>query len=228
MNILIEKDIMVPMRDGVKLATDVYRPAGDGQCPVIIQRLPYSKDLPAITMLLIDIFRLVQQGYAMLIQDTRGRFASEGEFDPFFQESADGVDTIEWAASAPWSNGKVGLAGSSYFGAMQWLAARETPEALLATVPVITSADYNESWTYQGGAFQLGFILMWTLGFALGEQQQRLLIGRGRMEVLAVSSRSTTTGCSRAQRLLISRGLIFAGTIAGSRAVRTAWSRRSR
>ena len=103
MNILIEKNIMVPMRDGVQLATDVYRPAGDGLYPLIIKRLPYNKDLPAITMLLIDIFRLVQQGYAMLIQDTRGRFASEGEFDPFFQESADGVDTIAWAASAPWS-----------------------------------------------------------------------------------------------------------------------------
>jgi len=176
-NILIEKNIMVPMRDGVQLATDVYRPAGDGLYPLIIQRLPYNKDLPAITMLLIDIFRLVQQGYAMLIQDTRGRFASEGEFHPFFQELADGIDTIARAASAPWSNGKVGLAGGSYFGATQWLAARETPEALLATMPVITSADYYESWTYQGGAFQLGFILMWTLGFALGEQQQRLLIG---------------------------------------------------
>ncbi len=184
MNILIEKNIMVPMHDGVQLATDVYRPAGDGRYPVIIQRLPYNKDLPAITMLLFDIFRLVQQGYAMLIQDTRGRFASEGEFHPFFQEPADGIDTIAWAASAPWSNGKVGLAGGSYFGATQWLAARETPEALLATVPVITSADYYESWTYQGGAFQLGFILMWTLGFALGEQQRRLKTGQTTMEDL--------------------------------------------
>jgi len=183
-NILIEKNITVPMHDGVQLATDVYRPAGDGRYPVIIQRLPYNKDLPAITMLLFDIFRLVQQGYAMLIQDTRGRFASEGEFHPFFQEPADGIDTIAWAASAPWSNGKVGLAGGSYFGATQWLAARETPEALLATVPVITSADYYESWTYQGGAFQLGFILMWTLGFALGEQQRRLKTGQTTMEDL--------------------------------------------
>jgi putative CocE/NonD family hydrolase len=183
-NILIEKNIMVPMRDGVKLATDVYRPAEEGQYPVIIQRLPYNKDLPAITMLLIDIFRLVQEGYVMVIQDTRGRFASEGEFHPFFQEPADGVDTIAWAASAPWSNGKVGLAGGSYFGATQWLAARETPEALLATAPVITSADYYESWTYQGGAFQLGFILMWTLGFVLGEQQRRLKTGQATMEDL--------------------------------------------
>jgi uncharacterized protein len=184
MNILIEKNIMAPMRDGVKLATDVYRPAEEGQYPVIIQRLPYSKDLPAITMLLMDIFRVVQEGYVMVIQDTRGSFASEGEFHPFFQEPADGVDTVAWAASAPWSNGKVGLAGGSYFGATQWLAARETPEALLATVPDITSADYYESWTYQGGAFQLGFILMWALGFALGEQQRRLKTGKATMDDL--------------------------------------------
>ena len=184
MNILIEKNTMVPMRDGVKLATDVYRPAEDGQYPVIIQRLPYNKDLPALTMVLIDILRLVQAGYVMVIQDTRGRFASGGEFHPFYQEPADGADTIAWAASAPWSNGKVGLAGGSYFGATQWLAARETPEALLAAVPVITSADYYESWTYQGGAFQLGFILMWALGFALGEQQRRLKTGQATMEDL--------------------------------------------
>lgn len=149
MNILIEKNIMVPMRDGVQLAADVYRPAEDGRYPVIIQRLPYNKDLPAIAMLLVDVFRLVQEGYVMVIQDTRGCFSSAGEFDPFFQEPADGADTIAWAASASWSNGKVGLAGGSYFGATQWLAARETPEALLATAPVITSADYYESWTYR-------------------------------------------------------------------------------
>src|SRR5258708_20015427 len=98
MNMRIEKNMVVAMRDGVKLATDVYRPAGEGQYPVIIQRLPYNKVLPAITMLLIDIFRLVQQGYVMLIQDTRGRFASEGEFHPFFPEPADGSGTIALAA----------------------------------------------------------------------------------------------------------------------------------
>src|SRR5260370_8306219 len=115
-------------------------------------------------MLLIDIFRLVQEGYVMVIQDTRGSFASEGEFHPFFQEPADGVDTIAWAASAPWSNGKVGLAGGSYFGATQWLAARETPEALLAAVPVITHADYYASWPSQARAFQLRFIPLYALG----------------------------------------------------------------
>ncbi|MFL5704709.1 MAG: CocE/NonD family hydrolase [Ktedonobacteraceae bacterium] len=185
MNILIEKNILVPMRDGVRLAADVYRPAEGGPFPVIIQRLPYNKDLPAMTLLLMDVFRVVQAGYVMVFQDTRGQFAAEGEFHPFFQEPGDGTDTIAWAAGQPWSNGKVGLAGGSYFGATQWLAAREAPEALQAMVPTITSADYYESWTYQGGAFQLGFILQWTLGFALAEQQRRLKVGKATMEDLA-------------------------------------------
>jgi hypothetical protein len=80
MNILIEKNVIVPMRDGVKLAADVYRPAEGGPFPVIVQRLPYNKDLPAITMLLMDIFRVVQAGYVMVMQDTRGQFAAEGKF----------------------------------------------------------------------------------------------------------------------------------------------------
>jgi uncharacterized protein len=184
MNILIEKNIMVPMRDGIKLAADVYRPAEGGPFPVIVQRLPYNKDLPAMTTLLMDAFRLVQAGYVVVFQDTRGQFAAEGEFQPFFQEPGDGTDTIAWAANQPWSNGKIGLAGGSYFGATQWLAAREAPEALQAMVPTITSSDYYESWTYQGGAFQLGFILQWTLGFALAEQRRRLKTGKSTMEDL--------------------------------------------
>lgn len=181
MNILIEKNILVPMRDGVKLAADIYRPAEGGPFPVIIQRVPYNKDLFATTALL-DTFRVVQAGYVMVIQDTRGQFASEGTFAPFLQEPGDGADTITWAAKAPWSNGKVGLAGGSYLGATQWLAAREAPEAVQAMAPAVTPADYYESWTYQGGAFQLGFVLQWTLGFALAEQRRRQQNGRASQE----------------------------------------------
>ena len=132
MNITIEKNVMVPMRDGVKLATDIYRPAEGGPFPTLTQRLPYNKE----TIVMVgDCFRMAQSGYAVVVQDTRGRFASEGEFNPFFQEPGDGVDTIAWAARQPWSTGNVGTMGGSYFGATQWLAAREAPEALLAMAP---------------------------------------------------------------------------------------------
>src|SRR3979490_3200407 len=82
MNILIEKNVMVPMRDGVSLAADVYRPAEGGPVPVLLSRLPYNKDLPVIMQAVIDASRAVQAGYAVVLQDCRGRFASEGEFTP--------------------------------------------------------------------------------------------------------------------------------------------------
>ena len=83
----------------------------------------------------------------MVLQDTRGRFASDGEFDPFRDEAADGVDTIAWAAAQPWSAGTVGMYGGSYFGATQLLAAAAAPPALRAITPVVTASEYYEGWT---------------------------------------------------------------------------------
>jgi hypothetical protein len=114
-----------------------------------------------------------------VVQDTRGRYLSDGEFDPFFDDGPDGADTIEWVAAQPWCSGKVGMAGGSYFGATQWRAAGESPAALKAMVPFVTAADYHDGWTYQGGAFELGFNLHWTLAFlALGEVVRRLHAGQ--------------------------------------------------
>lgn len=178
MRILIEKDLRVPMRDGVSLATDLYRPESDQPLPTLLMRTPYNKDLTAMRGHSVDILRLVRAGYAVLVQDTRGRFASEGAFIPFFHEAEDGADAIAWAAAQPWSSGKVGTIGGSYVGATQCLPATQAPEPLKAMAPLVTAADYHEGWTYQGGAFELGFILNWTLAsLALGELQRRL--GRG-------------------------------------------------
>ncbi len=169
MDIIIQKNIQVPMRDNVMLATDVYRPAGDAPAPTLLMRSPYNKEFPRILMITIDVLRAVQAGYAVVIQDCRGRFLSAGVFDPFFQEAQDGVDTIAWAAGQPWSNGKVGTVGASYVGATQWLAAAEAPAALRALAPYLTTDQYYNGWTYQGGAFQLGFALSWSLGLAQAE-----------------------------------------------------------
>ena len=174
MEIVAETNIRVPMRDGIALATDVYRPAGTGPLPTLLQRLPYKKE----NHLNGNALRMVQAGYAVAIQDTRGSYSSEGDFNPFFQEPHDGSDAIAWAASQPWSSGKVGTIGASYVGATQWLAASSTPEALRAMAPYITASDYYEGWTYQGGALQLGFVLQWALGFAAAEQQRRINAGR--------------------------------------------------
>jgi len=169
-DILIQKNISVRMRDGVELATDVYRVASARNLPVLLKRHPYNKEDPAALNSTLDIPRVVQSGYAVVIQDTRGRYRSGGTFNPLFDEATDGADTISWAASQPWSSGRVGMFGASYTAATQWLAATQAPDALKAIAPRVTAADYHEGWNYQGGAFQLGFSLHWTLfPLALGE-----------------------------------------------------------
>jgi uncharacterized protein len=183
--LVIDKNVMVPMRDGVELATDIYRQDSNEPQPVLMQRLPYNKEMNAINNFALDIQRAVQSGYTVISQDTRGRFRSGGHFNPFFHEAEDGVDAINWAASQAWSNGSVGMVGGSYFGATQCLPACDAPEALKAIAPVVTAADYHEGWAYQGGAFELGFNLVWTLStLALGEMQRRLGTDQATMEDL--------------------------------------------
>ncbi len=177
-SIIIEKNMAVPMRDGISLATDIYRPQTEAALPVLLQRTPYDKDSSFIP----DLIRMARAGYCVVNQDVRGRFASAGRFTPFEREAEDGADAIAWAAAQPWSTGKVGAIGASYVGATQWLAATQSPPALLAMAPYITAAEYREGWTYQGGALQLGFALSWTLGFALTETLRRINAGNASVE----------------------------------------------
>src|SRR5262245_47485386 len=121
-SIVVEFDVVVPMRDGTRLRANVFRPA-EGRWPVLLTRLPYRKDLPVASGIL-DPLVAARRGYAVVIQDTRGRFASEGDnWRPFEKEGEDGVDTIGWAAAQPFSDGQVGMYGGSYFGYTQWSAA---------------------------------------------------------------------------------------------------------
>src|SRR5262249_48742756 len=147
--------------DGVRLAADVYLPADGASYPAILFRSPYGKDM---TVEPDDLAALTRADYAVVVQDTRGRFASEGSFNPFVYEASDGGDTIAWLASQAWTTGDVAMAGASYYGATQWMAAARTPPALRAIAPRVTSSSYYEGWSYQGGALQLGFLLCWTLG----------------------------------------------------------------
>ena len=165
MSIVVEKDIPVAMRDGTILRTDVYRPAEGGPFPVLMQRTPYNKETASLSLQQTDVFRAVRRGYAVVNQDVRGRYRSDGTFYPFHQEINDGYDAVEWAGAQPWSTGKVGMFGTSYVGATQWLAAVGAPPSLKAIVPAFTASDYYEGWTYQGGAFQWGFMLNWVLPF---------------------------------------------------------------
>ena len=159
----VETDLAVTMRDGTVLRADLYRPDGPGPYPVLLQRTPYDKTAPG-SMLSLDPLKSAKRGYATVIQDVRGRYASQGEFYAFRDEIDDGYDTVEWAAAQPWSSGKVGMYGASYVGATQWLAALSQPPHLTTIVPNVTASNYHEGWTYQGGAFELGFNVSWTVG----------------------------------------------------------------
>ena len=158
----VETNLPVVMRDGVTLYADLYRPDGPGPFPVLLQRTPYDKTSPG-SMTNLDPLKAARNGYAVVIQDTRGRYTSQGEFYAFRDEINDGYDTVEWAAAQPWSTGKVGMYGASYVGATQWLAALSRPPHLTAIIPNVTASNYHEGWTYQGGAFELGFNVSWTL-----------------------------------------------------------------
>ncbi len=170
--ILIDKDTMVPMRDGVKLATDIYRLEGAGRTPVLVVRTPYNKNRLAGDADIFDILRAVQAGYTVVAQDVRGRFASQGAFNPHSQETADGLDAFAWAAAQHWSNGVLGTFGGSYLGATQWLPAREQPPALRAMAPSITFSDAHEGCSYQGGAKVL-HDLMWVVGSIVPAEIER-------------------------------------------------------
>ena len=169
--IIVERDVPVRMRDGVVLRADVYRPDVEFPLPAIVSRLPYNKD----DLLMMDAHPILtaEHGYAMVFQDTRGRYKSGGEFYPFVAEGLDGYDTVEWTAEQSWCNGDVGLVGASYIGATLWMASALQPPHLRAAFSMFTSSEYYEGWTYQGGAFQLGFTLLWTLGYLAWETADR-------------------------------------------------------
>jgi putative CocE/NonD family hydrolase len=154
-----EQDVAIRMRDGVHLRADILRPSR-GRVSTLVYRTPYGKHdaLKEYT----TFTRAVERGYAVVVQDVRGRYASDGEFRPYENEGRDGYDTIEWAARQPWSNGRVGTFGLSYPGAVQWLAAVENPPHLEAMVPAMTFST-PQNFFYSGGIWDLSWIpWIWT------------------------------------------------------------------
>ena len=163
----IDMDYNVEMatRDGTILRADVYRSReGDQPRPVLLVRTPYDKTHVHMATYLHPAW-YARQGFIVVIQDVRGRFASEGRFDPFLNEGEDGFDAVEWAAALQGSNGCVGMYGASYVGAVQLLAAAKHPPHLRAIAPAVTNADFR-SWIYESGALNLGFAATWSLFLA--------------------------------------------------------------
>jgi uncharacterized protein len=158
-------------RDGVVLRADVWRPSGRGPFPVLLVRTPYDKR-QASTVNYAHPAWYAGRGYIVALQDVRGRWASEGEFQPFLHERDDGHDAVEWAAGLPGSNGRVGMYGGSYVGATQLLAARGAPAALRAIAPGVTGSQFHDGWTYNGGALALAFTTSWALELAADQARR--------------------------------------------------------
>lgn len=161
-----QSDVAATMRDGTRLRADLYRPS-QSPAPVILMRTQYGKSGAQTEPSRYespDWF--ASHCYLVVIQDVRGTGSSSGTFDEYAHDGDDGYDSVEWAAALPGSDGKVGMYGSSYVGATQWLAAVTAPPHLVTIVPANTASDYYDGWTYQGGEFRLAFILPWSLGLA--------------------------------------------------------------
>ncbi|MFF4274302.1 CocE/NonD family hydrolase [Streptomyces sp. NPDC001536] len=160
--IQVEFDVPAEMRDGTVLRADVYRPGGTGPWPVLLSRLPYGKQM-ALAIALLDPLAAARRGFMVVLQDTRGRFASEGEWEPWTYEESDGYDTVRWAAALPGANGSVGMIGASYFGHTQWMAALSKPPELKAIAPMVAWSDPDDGLWTRGGAIELGITAPWSL-----------------------------------------------------------------
>ena len=159
-----ERNLDAPVRDGVLLKCDIFRPAAEGRFPAILQITPYNKNGMATRAQ-----KFAPRGYVVVNVDSRGRFESCGEWDPFSpQHKTDGYDLVQWIAAQPWCNGNVGMYGLSYMGWTQWWTASQAPPALKAIVPEVAPPDHFYNCPYQNGIY-----VSWMIDWA-GNMSARL------------------------------------------------------
>jgi putative CocE/NonD family hydrolase len=171
--VIEDTNLTARMRDGVVLRADAYRPDGADRVPAILVRTPYGKDPHRGRGF---VAAAVQRGYAVVVQDVRGRYASDGEFDPYRQDGRDGFDTVEWLAGLAWCNGRVAGSGLSYPGAAQWLYAVEAPPRLACIFPAMCFAS-GRHFFYFGGAFDLSWIPWTATNIAPEARRRRKIAG---------------------------------------------------
>lgn len=181
MSFTVKKNVPVPMSDGTELATDIWLPDVDGPVPALLARTPYGKDeISTYGFFNPNVFTLLAHGYAILIQECRGTFNSEGSFTPFVHEAADGVDAIRWIHRQEWCDGNIGMWGGSYVGIDQWLVAATGLPELKAIAPSVASADFYRSPGYSpGGAMSPYTAVGWATFMSMNEIGRALLRGEG-------------------------------------------------
>jgi len=159
--VVVEHGVPAPMRDGVTLVADLYRPDDHDRHPVLVQRTPYDRTLVGNASSDIDPLKMALAGYVVVVQDVRGRFQSEGEYETYSNEADDGYDTVQWAAEQPWSDGNVGMFGLSYMAQCCLLAASRRPPALRAIAALESPDSSTGGDRYRGGALSLGVLAGW-------------------------------------------------------------------
>lgn len=186
-DIVVERDLPVPMPDGVVLLADHYYPRGGGRLPTVLVRSPYGR---AGVFGLIAARPFAERGFQALIQSCRGTFGSGGQFDAFRNERADGLATLEWLRKQPWYSGAFATVGPSYLGFVQWAIAAAAGPELKALVPQITASEFR-SLTYAGESFSLDTCLTWI--HLLSHQEETSLSAR-LAQISGTSAPETATG----------------------------------
>lgn len=165
-DVTVERGAVMLTRDGKRLYADIYQPRGDGEFPTLLRRTPYGRTQNDLAVAFNEAHYFASHGYLVVVQDTRGRHGSEGVWHPFVYEAQDGYDAVEWAASLPQSNGRVGMFGQSYGAISQYLAATQRPPHLVTAVPVSAYLCAFENYWYNRGALELSWTLSYFMNMA--------------------------------------------------------------
>jgi putative CocE/NonD family hydrolase len=161
-------DVRIPVRDGITVSADIYRPDTAAKFPVLLERTPYDNYGPK------GAYFYASRGYVVVLVDVRGKYDSEGKFSPLVNEANDGYDVQDWCAKQAWSNGKLGTMGGSYVGFTQWIAAPLAHPALTCMAPVVAPSNLYRYWFYPGGAFALSLNTMWGAVAIYGRTDQSM------------------------------------------------------
>ena len=179
-----EFNVPLTLSDGAILRSDVFSPITDEKLPTIVLRVPYDKSF-YYNLGTVKPYEFAKQGYIVVVQDVRGRFESEGRFEPNINEGPDGYETVEWAAQLPGANGRVGMYGDSYVAESQWSTALEKPPSLKTIAPGVSpSWSAHDGFFTRGGVHEVGCRFMWVFGAISPDYVRREHAGGDQLEAM--------------------------------------------